>query len=286
MFCTLLAHTFVNPLAYIIHQHTTPPLSASSASKELIPGTGPHFLWIGDQPCRSEQAMINMPAPQLPLSQLPSQNPPSPVTSDHITWAMSTNSSTRPFAPFFGRRIRFLILFTKDMCGPVGSLLSKADPSTPPFPQQILGSRHGTYPRFQLGMAIDPVHNRFVVACDLQGRPLPQLPVDPVQGEASPLVSLSAWPRWVLVFFSTTCFMDSSKLRITSSMRGFRCDMSIIQSFPSPAHLAIGVLLCYGTQLCASTFVRCRCPTPYSKRPGFSTMRSFFPEWNEMPAQL
>ena len=38
--CILLAHTLVNPVTHVIHQHTTPP---SSASRELMPGTGPHL---------------------------------------------------------------------------------------------------------------------------------------------------------------------------------------------------------------------------------------------------
>ena len=87
---------------------------------------------------------------------------------DDTTWAVSTHSSTRPFAPMSPPQISFFIVLTKDMCGPVGSLLSKADPSTPPFPKQIVGSRHGTYPRFQLCMAVDPIHNRFAVALDLR----------------------------------------------------------------------------------------------------------------------
>ena len=45
-------------------------------------------------------------------------------------------------------------------------------------------------------------------------------------------------------FFSTGCLMDSSELRITYSLRGCRCATSFIQSFPSPAHLAIGVSHC------------------------------------------
>ena len=44
-------------------------------------------------------------------------------------------------------------------------------------------------------------------------------------------------------FFYTACFMDSSRLRITSSLRGLLRAMRFIQSFPSLAHLAIGVPL-------------------------------------------
>ena len=90
------------------------------------------------------------------------------------------------------------------------------------------------------------------------------------------------------VFFSTACFMDSSRLRITSSLRGFRCAMSLIQTFPSTApspSVCPTVLICYGTQLGASTFVRCRGPTSYPKRPGFFTNRSFSTtKWNEEAA--
>ena len=43
------------------------------------------------------------------------------------------------------------------------------------------------------------------------------------------------------VVFSTACFMDPSRPRITSSLRGFFCAISFISAFSSPAHLAIGV---------------------------------------------
>ena len=43
--------------------------------------------------------MITTPLPQLPLSQLPAQNPQRSVTSGHAIRAVSTHSSTRPFAP-------------------------------------------------------------------------------------------------------------------------------------------------------------------------------------------
>ena len=48
-------------------------------------------------------------------------------------------------------------------------------------------------------------------------------------------------------FFPTACFIDSSKLRIMSCLRGLFCAMSFIQSFPSPAHLAISVKRCRGS---------------------------------------
>ena len=49
------------------------------------------------------------------------------------------------------------------------------DPSTPPVAQGALSLLHSPFSRFQLGVAIDPVHNRFAVASDFQGRPLPSL---------------------------------------------------------------------------------------------------------------
>ena len=59
------------------------------------------------------------------------------------------------------------------VCGPFGSTLSSVDPSAPPVSQEILGLCHGAHSRFQLGMSLDPVNNRFAVALDLQGPPLP-----------------------------------------------------------------------------------------------------------------
>ena len=103
-----------------------------------------------------------------PLSHLPSHNPQSSDLRPHNL------GSVHPFLhpslrALVTPQISFITVLTKDTCGPVGSLLSKADPSTPPFPKQIVGSRHGTYPRFQLGMAVDPIHNRFAVALLISG---------------------------------------------------------------------------------------------------------------------
>ena len=114
----------------------------------------------------------------------------------------------------------------------------------------------------------------------------------PVQrrGDSDPLIFFVGTDRLDSLFLSTGCFIDSSTFLMTSSLRGCVCVMSCIQSFSSPAHLAIGVshcTLCCGTQLCASLSGHCKGPTSYLKRTDFSTMQSFStPRWNEEPASL
>ena len=49
-------------------------------------------------------------------------------------------------------------------------MICVAQSAVPPFSQKILSIRHSAFPCFELGMAVDPVHNRFAVPLDLLGQ--------------------------------------------------------------------------------------------------------------------
>ena len=74
----------------------------------------------------------------------------------------------------------------------LGGSLSKADSSTPPLPRKVLGILHGTYPRFHLGVAVHPVHNRFTVSIDFESRALPASCIPSSRGGRSLGVPLNA----------------------------------------------------------------------------------------------
>ena len=116
--------------------------------------------------------MITMPLPQLPLSQLPSQNPQRPVTSGHAIRAVSTHSSTRPFAPLSAHCSASLLCSRKVWVTHSGGSLSQTNSTTPPFPEKVLDCFHSAYSCFHLGVAVHPVNNRFAVPFDLQRRQL------------------------------------------------------------------------------------------------------------------
>ena len=138
--------------------------------------------------------MITMPLPQLPLSQLPSQNPQRPATSGHAIRVQYTHSSTRPFAPLSTDKSASLL------CSP-----------TPPFPWEVLGCFHFAYPRLHLGVAVHPVHNRLTIPfiprvghCPASG--MPNSRRGNSLGFLVGLIPLGS------VFFPTPCFMDPSRL--------------------------------------------------------------------------
>ena len=127
------------------------------------------------------------------------------------------------------------------VCGP----FLKWTPRPPPVSQEVLGLCHGALSLFQLGMSVDPVNNRFTVALDLQGRPLPSQRYMKFKREQVPWLLCRPGPVvYVFLLHSFLHGFEQGRLRITSSFRGFRRAMNFIQSFSSPAHLAIGVSHC------------------------------------------
>ena len=227
--------------------------------------------------------MITMPLPQLPLSQLPAQNPQRPVTSGH-----TIRGSVHPFfhtslralvCPLLG----FFVVFTKGMGNSLGGSLSQTNSTTPPFPEKVLDCFHSAYSCFHLGVAVHPVNNRFAVLFDFQRRQLPGYQYSEFKGSRSLGCSVGKVPLGSYCF-STACFMDSSKLRITSSSRGFFCVIGLIRSFPSPAHLAIGAHCAprLWNPPCASTVEHHQDPTPYRSR---SPPRSCSPFQNGTKSQ-
>ena len=77
--------------------------------------------------------------------------------------------STCPFAPF--HPTDHLLYCVQDRCvWPIRQFVA-----APPVPQKILSLCHGALSLFQVGVATDPVHNRFAVAFNFQGRPPPSL---------------------------------------------------------------------------------------------------------------
>ena len=207
--------------------------------------------------------MITMPHPQLPLSQLPSQNPQREVTSDHANRVVSTHSSTRPFAL---------------VC-----------------PQsRLLCCVHDSAVRCRIRIP-RPHHSRrrffFFVSTVLTLAFILALPfTESTIVSQSPLISRVCSFQATSIPSSRGGFMDSSKLRVTFSLGGLSCVISLIQSFSLPAPLCHRCVPLYSSvmepNLVLPPFERCRGPTPHSKRTGFSTTQLFFtPKWSEEPSQ-
>ena len=102
---------------------------------------------------------------------------------------------------------------------------------------------HRADPRFHLGVAVHPIHNRFIVHLDLQSQFLSRNRCSKVNrggGERRRSLGFFVGTGPPNSFFlSTGCFIDSNKLRITSSLRNRVCVNNY--SFPCSTHLAIGV---------------------------------------------
>ena len=183
--------------------------------------------------------MITMPLPQLPLSQLPAQNPQRPVTSGHAIRAVSAHSSTRPFAPLSAHCSASLLCSRKVWVTHSAVRCRRRIPRP-----------HHSRRRFWIASTVLTL--AFILAWPFtQSTIVLQSPLISSVGSFPATGILSSRGGRSLgcsvgkvplgsFFFATACFMDSSKLRITSSSRGFFCVISLIRSFPSPAHLAIG----------------------------------------------
>ena len=207
-----------------------PPISAS---KKLFPGTGLHFLQKANHPCGSEKAMRTMPPPHLPLSWLPSQNPHTPVTSCHAMLAVSTHSSARPFVPLPAHRSASLL------CSRKVWVTQSVVRCRERIPRQHHSSRSlgafSTVPILVFILEWPFIQSTIVLLSPLissvgsfQATGIPRSSGGRSLGffvGTGPLDS---------VFLSTGCF----------SLRGCVCVVSCIQSFPSPAYLAIGVSHC------------------------------------------
>ena len=235
MFCTLLAHAFVNPLTHVIRQHTaTPKLSIQGVLTRKRPAflvdrepaqyfRASHNHYAGPHNCRCHNSHPKTHRDQWPRTTQHGQCPPilPPVPSRLFR-------PTHQLPHYVHERCVWPIRQFDVVDGPLG----------PPVSQEVLSLLHGTFSRFQLGVAIDAVHNRFAVASDFQGRLCPASGISSTRRQ--PLVSLSAfWSRWVR-FLLHRLFIDS-RLRITSSLRTCSCHKLYL---PSPAHLAIGVSYC------------------------------------------
>ena len=99
---------------------------------------------------------------------------------------------------------------------------------------------HGAYLSFHLGVAVHRVHIRLTIPLISKVGHFLASGIQSSRGSMSlgffvGLVPLGSF------FFSTACFIDLSRFLMTSSLRGFLRTTTFIQSFPSPAHLAIGV---------------------------------------------
>ena len=128
----------------------------------------PTFLKIGTQPGAFVKAWIIIPAPHFPLSQLPSQNRQSPMTSDHMTWASSTHSSSRPFTPVAAHRSASL-LCSRKICVAKSAIRCRRSSPRPHHSRRRFWVATVLSFVFQLGMTVDPVHNRFAVPHDIWG---------------------------------------------------------------------------------------------------------------------
>ena len=134
-------------------------------------------------------------------------------------------------------------------------------------------------------MATHSVHNRFSFPLwspeSATVRPL----VFQVRGEAGPLVCR---PDPVGCRFVLHCpvFKIRAGYELRLPCEVFVVPQALLSRFPrlpiSPS-VCPTVLLCCGTQLCASTSERCRGPTPYRNKTRFSFST---PGWNEEPAEL
>ena len=229
--------------------------------------------------------MITMPLSQLPLSQLPAQNPQRPVTSGHTIWGsvhpFSHTSLRALVCPLLG----FFVVFTKGMGNSLGGSLSQTNSTTPPFPEKVLDCFHSAYSCFHLILAWPFTQSTTVLQSSLISSvgSFPATSILSSRGSRSLGCSVGKVPLGSYCF-STACFMDSSKLRITSSSRGFFCVIGLIRSFPSPAHLAIGAHCAprLWNPPCASTVEHHQDPTPYRSR---SPPRSCSPFQNGTKSQ-
>ena len=148
-----------------------------------------------------------MPAPQLPLSQVPSQNPHSPVTSDHAIWAVSIHSSTHSVAPL-SAHISASLMCSRNACVTQSAVRClKRNPR--PQHSRCRFWVASTYPRFRLGIAFHPIDNRFAVPFDLQGRPLPSFQYIKYQWRQVPWFLRRPGPFGFGFLFHRLVFTDS-----------------------------------------------------------------------------
>ena len=166
MKCSSLTHALVDPGTQIFQQHTT---AAQFSIHGILTRYRPTFLKIGTQPGAFVKAWIIIPAPHFPLSQLPSQNPQSPMTSDHMTWASSTHSSSRPFTPVAAHRSASL-LCSRKICVAKSAIRCRRSTFWPHHSRRRFWVATVLSFVFQLGMTVDPVHNRFAVPHDIWGQ--------------------------------------------------------------------------------------------------------------------
>ena len=121
------------------------------------------------------KTLINIPAPQTPRSQLPSQNPHNQATSDQthfrninpfffLTSGSFPSPNKHPLLYYVCER--FVALSQRHVAAGQSMLLFHH------FNTRFWAAPNSTVGRLQLGMAVDSVHHRFAVASDFEHRTL------------------------------------------------------------------------------------------------------------------
>ena len=134
--------------------------SFQSASREFLPGTGPHFLWIVCQPQSVCKIVDQHTRTAYVVETAPTQNPHSRVTSDQASFESSSPSSVRPLTSLSAQASASLFCSRKNVYRPVTNSSTQIHAFAPPIPQLFLGSSHGSNCRLLHCLAIDPFDHR------------------------------------------------------------------------------------------------------------------------------